>query len=463
MLNFENTKKNKLIRYTLSYISGYIYTYSLAPFSLWILAIVSPLLLLTIFNSHRNNYLAISYWYGAGYFTAGGWIWHSLMNHTPCDYIWSTIITALFTLVLALSFLPLGFAQKIMAKKTMALTSITFPLAWLLCEILRTYSSFAYPWLMIGYSQTNSPLISLLPYVGPYLFSFILIFIPSAVWGIFNTQEKHIKAVLYLLLISIGASTMTSYEAPTLGKKLTLTVIQSNIAPEDKWQANQLATIIKMYTSIIEQHNHTSSLFLLPETAIPVVPPSLQHEFNKIKNALALTNSAAILGTFDYSPASKEIYNSAITIGNATGKLYKTKLVAFGEVTPQIPGLSFIAKKLELPMPTLAAGASQQTLLKFQDHKIATFICYEIAFPAEVIARSKGAELLVVLSDNAWFGNSSASYQHRQIAQFYAKYLQKPIIFVNNSGLSSVIDSSGSIMESLALGDRDAFTYNLRY
>jgi apolipoprotein N-acyltransferase len=465
MIESEKTKKNKFICYIFAYISGYIYTYSLAPFSFWILAIISPLLLLTIFSIYRNKFLFIAYCYGAGYFAAGGWIWHSIMDHTPCGYIWSTIITVIFTLILAISFLPLGFIQKIVAKRHMALSCITFPLAWLLCEALRTYSSFAYPWLMIGYSQTNSPIISLLPYVGPYLFSFIIVLISSLVWGLFNIQEKYIKAILAVLIIGIAslAMLMTNNYIWSKNKKLTMTVIQGNIAPEDKWQENQLATIINMYKDIIEQHNNTNSLFLLPETAIPFVPKALNHNFEELTNTLTRSNSAAIIGTFDYNQASKSIYNAAITLGKATGKLQKTKLVAFGEVTPAIPGLNFIIKKLSLPMLTLAAGPSQQQLLEFNNHKIAVFICYEIAFPAEVIARSQGADILVVLSDNAWFGNSSASYQHRQIAQFYAHYLQKPIIYVNNNGLSSVINSSGDVLKSLGLGKRDFFTYELSY
>lgn len=453
-----------ILSYISAYLAGYIYTYSLAPFSIYPLAIISPLLLLAVFSYHRNNHLAISYCYGAGYFAAGGWVWYSLMYHTPCGHITSSIITVLFTLVLAISFLPIGFVQKRIAKKHPAVTLFAFPLIWLICEILRTFTSFAYPWLMIGYSQTNSPLIKLLPYLGPYLFSFTLILISSSIWGLFTIKEKTLKALPALLLLIISFCTLSAaLPPPKANKELSIAVIQGNIAPENKWQPSELKNIFNMYTSAIKQHSSKNTLFLLPETAIPIIPASLMYDFNELQSALNRTDSAAILGTFDYDPKTKEIYNSAITIGEATGKLHKRKLVAFGETRPQIPGLDFIIKKLELPMATLSQGAISQKLLEFKGHKIAVFICYEIAFPAEVIARSKGAEIIIVLSDNAWFGGSSASYQHRQISQFYAEYLQKPVVFVNNNGLSAVIDSSGDILKSLALESPGSFSYQLKY
>ncbi len=458
-------KQNKFTCYIFAYISGYIYTYSLAPFSIWVLAIISPLLLLITFSRYRNKYLSLSYCYGAGYFAAGSWIWHSLMDHSSCGYIWSSIITLMFTLVLAITFLPIGFMHKIIADKNKILTCIVFPLAWLLCEILRGYSSFAYPWLMIGYSQTSSPLISLLPYLGPYLFSVLIISISSLIWGLFSIKKRYIKTLFALCLLTLAGITMlaANQHVESQNKKLSLTIIQGNIVPEDKWEARQLANIIKLYKTIMNQYNNTNNLFFLPETAIPVVPKSSQHDFSAIESHLNSSKSGAIIGTFDYNIASKAIYNAAITLGKASGKLYKTKLVAFGEIIPDIPGLKFIIEKLALPMVTLAAGAREQKLVEFNNHKIAIFICYEIAFPAEVIARSKGADIIVVLSDNAWFGSSSSSYQHRQIAQFYAHYLQKPIVYVNNNGLSAVINSSGDILKSLELQKREAFSYELSY
>ena len=219
--------------------------------------------------------------------------------------------------------------------------------------------------------------------------------------------------------------------------------------------------MITTYEKIILENLHPHSLVILPETAIPLVPESAQQAFENIDITLKRNDATAIIGTL--SKSGNDTFNSAVSIGKDYSVTRKNRLVAFGESTPNIPFLKSIGSNFGFPMSDLKENKVANKPLNFNNNKVAIFICFEIGFPNEVSERASDADILVVMSDNIWFGNSNASYQHRQISQFYAIMYAKPVLFVNNSGLSSVISANGEILQEIPDHKKAIIDYNLKF
>ena len=131
-------------------------------------------------------------------------------------------------------------------------------------------------------------------------------------------------------------------------------------------------------------------------------------------------------------------------IGNTNKSLWR--LVS----TPQITGFyNKYINGLISPNQSLQPGPQDNHTISFQNINLTALICYEIAFPHFVEKRAEHADILVVTSDDLWFGYSNAMHQHQQIAAFYAHALHKPTLFVNNNGATAVISANGDIVQTL--------------
>ncbi|MBT4884772.1 MAG: apolipoprotein N-acyltransferase [Legionellales bacterium] len=452
--------KDKLGFLLLSYLSGYIITFAFAPYNIWPLAVISPLLMLQMWHQYPNNKCLASCIYGMGYFTAGAWVFYSIYEHADVGFLVSVFVTILFISTLSLGFIIVYLIATKPPGNENLKKLIYFPIAWATAEYFRTLSSLAYPWLFLAYSQTSSPIMATVPIIGVYGTSMLLVFIAGASFLFIKTREKQHLLLLSLSFLFILYANITQ-NSTTAGKNINTLLIQNNTSEKEKWQENKLQKLILTYQQIINKNIHNNTLIVLPETAIPYIPITTKADYNNILTTIKANKSAAIIGSL--TSEHNKIYNSAIGVGQLQGIIKKHRLVAFGETTPDIPMLTEIASALNFPMSNLSRSDDKTDLMSFQNKKIATFICYEIAFPDEVIARAKNADLIVVISDNIWFGSSSASSQHRQITQFYASMLHKPALFVNNSGLTSVINSKGEIIEELPQLKQGVIDYNLSF
>lgn len=444
----------------MSYLAGYLMNYAFAPYAWWPLAILSPILLLLLWDHFATQRFWITLTYGMGYFTAGAWIFFSLYEHAQVSLPLSILATGLFVCGCGVSFLFVYLGTHKLPGPQSVKVMCYFPLSWALMEYSRTLSSLAYPWLLLPYSQTAGPFMLLSPWLGVYGMSIMLTLIAGCIYLTIVRKKG------YFLLPVLGISLLVAYahyhhSVPLKHKKIKTLVIQPLTPETEKWHAQGVSSLIARYDNLLQKHLQPESLVIFPESAIPYIPPNAQADFQHMVEQLYQQQSGAIIGSFDRTPHGT--YNSAIGLGAAHGSMHKHRLVAFGETTPQIPLLHGLASHFSFPMSTLQAAESTPESLDFSGKKLATFICYEIAFPEEVTTRAAEADIIIVISDNIWFGTSNASYQHRQIAQFYAKMLQKPTLFVNNSGLSAVIDAQGNIVRTLTNQSAGLMGYQLDF
>ena len=444
----------------MSYLAGYLITYAFAPYAWWPLAILSPILLLGLWNTFPLHRLWVTLFYGLGYFTAGAWIFFSLYEHAHVSFLLSSLATCLFVSGCGVSFLFVYWGTHKLPGPESVKVMVYFPLSWVLMEYSRTLSSLAYPWLLLPYSQTAGPFMMLSPWLGVYGMSAMLTLIAGCSYlAIIRRQSRFLLPVLTISLLLAYAS--AHHTIPIQHKHIQTLVVQPLTQETEKWHAQSVSTLIARYDQLLKQHMQDHSLVIFPESAIPYIPPSAETDFQDILDQLHHHQAGAIIGSFDRTPHAT--YNSAIGLGAVHGHIHKHRLVAFGETTPDIPFLHSLATYFAFPMSTLQPAESEPPKLDFAGKKLATFICYEIAFPEEVISRAEGADIIIVISDNIWFGTSNASYQHRQIAQFYANMLKKPTFFVNNSGLSAIINAKGEIVQTLTNQRAGLINYQLDF
>lgn len=452
---------SKLHYFLCSFIAGALITFAFAPYNIWPLSILVPALLLFLWDKFPERKMLSSFIFGTGYFSAGSWIFYSLKDHSDLSFAICISATILFLCALALSFLLVHIVvNKIPGNKILKYL-IYYPFGWFLAEYFRTKSQLAYPWLFLAYSQTTSPIINLSHLLGVFGTSSIVVLLAACCYLTIRDRSKF----CLILLIALTA-TITYFSAikhnQSNNKEINTVLIQGNVSEQDKWDKAKLSNLIQNYENMILSNMHRNYVFILPETAIPKVPYEATNILQKLKSELISNNSSLMLGTFTIDQE-QNIHNSIVSMGLVNAVNSKRRLVAFGETTPDIPGLTELANTFDFPMSNIKPSKEPNHNINIQGLKLATFICYEIAFPEEVNTRAQDADVLVVISDNIWFGSSNASFQHRQIGRFYAIMLGKPMLFVNNSGVSSIINANGDIVKELPNNAKGIIDYKLTF
>ena len=193
--------------------------------------------------------------------------------------------------------------------------------------------------------------------------------------------------------------------------------------------------------------NTINQTIIFPETAIPLIYDKDKKFYNSI---ISLNNSTIITGIFHKKLNQNKIYNSMLVLNKDEQIYNKRHLVPFGEYTPFKTFFSYIAKKLNIPMSDLSHGDLNQNPFLVDNITMHPLICYEIAYPS-LINMTNNYSVIINISNDAWFGNTFAPYQHLQIAQVRALETAHPVIRAANTGISAIIDKNGLIIENISL------------
>lgn len=455
-------------------------TLSLAPFNLWPLSIISVIGLLyclhSQFSIRHSLYKAFGYATGM-YGTGVTWIFVSVNDHSSAPTIVALLTTFGFITLLSLIFtLQISIYARYYKAKKFGLW-LGFPALWIAFEWIRSWFLTGFPWLYVGYAHINSPLSGYAPLGGVYFLSFISI-LTSIIF--FRALALDIK-YKYLCFSNIFIIWMAGYflfhvEWTTLSSKrpLVAAAIQGNIPLELKWQPDHAIPSIRTYEKMTSQIL-PADIILWPETAIPLFQNQAAEHLRHLNEQGSNDYSTIITGIPFWIKDDRNIeargkyHNSIIALGLGKGVYHKQKLVPFGEYIP----FEHLIRKIDLfdfPMSGFQPGASNQTLLQsaynFNDqintYSIAPFICYEIMFPELVSHMAKQANIIVTVSNDAWFGRSIGPDQHLQMAQMRALENGKSIIRATNTGTSAIIDQKGRILTQSDLFQAQSITSNIQ-
>lgn len=331
------------------------------------------------------------------------------------------------------------------------------PLAWITAEIL--YPSL-FPW-MYGHTQLSfAPLAQAADLGGVPLISFVMWWSASALTFAPRTENSlsaRLPALLMLSILVAYGSFALSRSDITSAPKFSAVLVQANISTEDKRDMTMVVTNEARYRELSAPHADTPSLIVWPET---VIQRWIQEDDQTAIGELPrLAPQATLLtGALSYNKE-RESFNSAFVVpprGEIPLPYHKQILMPFGEYVPFVEQLPWLTR-FTGPIGGFARGKDVNVFpvhLKENDKPltVAPLICYEDIVPSLARdATNKGAEVLVNITNDAWFGNSAAPFQHHLIAAFRAIENRRPLIRSTNTGFTAYVDPFGRTVASLPL------------
>lgn len=460
-----------------AFIAGASTALSFAPYELWP---VYPLALaFGLWLSPKKPKDAFKFWlsFGFGAFSFGiSWVHVSMSTYGGIPLIASMGLMAILALYLALYPAITGaLLQKITPDTGIWRNIILFPALWTLTEWLRGRIMTGFPWLWAGYSQTDGPLRALASVIGTLGISFIIALFAGALVLCFQKRYKPLAICIPVIAISVYLTLAFPSIRPS-NKEVKVALVQGDIPQSMKWQPESLWPTLDKYMDL-SRPVFNNSIVIWPEAAIPA-PEQMVTSFidnaNKVAN---LNNSALITGII--RSKNNNFYNSLIVLGkqnalsnqasystlltNDSVKLpnvfNKHHLLPIGEFVPFENILRPIAPLFNLPQSSFARGDYLQDNLEALGYKIEPAICYEIAFPEQVRANTHAdTDMLLTVSNDAWFGASNGPLQHMEIARMRAVEMGRPLLRATNNGVTAVVDSAGNIRKKLPQFKADVLT-----
>ncbi|MCS7281107.1 MAG: apolipoprotein N-acyltransferase [Desulfobacterota bacterium] len=341
------------------------------------------------------------------------------------------------------------------------------PFFWTLLEYLRTYMLTGFPWSLLAYSQYNFlPFIQICSFAGPYYVSYVIVSINCLLFLLLTRNLKS-KAefffsvfVTMLVVVTIFYGLIRLISDEEMKSTKIVSVIQASIRQDVKWTDEYKLETLKKHISITLGVPQESNLIVWPETALPFTLEEgglMVDEFSKFVRIL---NVPLLVGALSRDET-KKLYNSAFlfdSYGKVIGIYRKVHLVPFGEYTPLIEYFPFL-EKISVAGEDFSPGKSHEPLLLPGFGRIGVLICYEGIFPQ--ISRKtviEGAEILINLTNDAWYDRSSAPYQHFAFYIFRAIETDRFVVRSANTGISAVIDPKGRVISKTSLFTEEILT-----
>ncbi|ASG68262.1 apolipoprotein N-acyltransferase [Francisella halioticida] len=451
--------KNNIFKAIVTVLSGALLTLAFAPFRIDILAIVSLVIFFHILSRSKKNRSAFftSALFGFGFFgTSVSWVYISIHLFTQSV---AAGLAAAIALVILLSFLhiiPFGTFSYILTRKANNFTKILiYPALWTLFEIVKANLLWGgFPWVSLGYSQTESPLVWFANIGGVYLVSYIIVFIACLItFCICNRSntKKIISSIVIICILYVCGFIIQHNQPPVKTDQLQkVDLVQGDFIQGFKWDRDNFVKMEKYYENVAKKHKN--ALIILSENAIPSYRQYLSPYFNMLAKIANKNNSALLIGSLsiEQSNNSSKVYNSSIIIGKGHGVYNKHHLVPFGEYFP----IKFFGYVDSAGLSNFNAGHKVQPIMNAFGYPLANFICYEVGYPEQVRDQLQGAKLISVISDDSWFGDSIARDQQLQISQVRAIENAKFVLTTTSNGITSVISTNGKIEKELPKNTR---------
>ena len=442
------TKLSPYVKHGASLLLGLVLVFAFAPFNLWPLALLVPAGLLWLNRDESSlSRLFVSGWiFGCGYFGFGlYWIYNSLHVFGMAPPLVAGGITALLAVYLALApgivLLAWGYVKRRIGERSIWL----LPLLWFALEWFKGWFLTGMPWLSLGYSQNASPLSGFAPLVGVYGIGAMCMLMSVAL--VAGLRERRYPVLSLILLVPLTGWLLQQIEwTEPHGQPLRVTMVQGNIPQEIKWRRDQRQNIFNTYWRETGKF-WDSDLVIWPETALPGQSRDIESFLLAPMQAAAVQKDTSIISGLVYAGEGEdEFYNSVIQLGQERGLYHKRHLVVFGEYYPMRWLLDFFSGLISIPYSDLTPGPDEQELMIVDGLKLGVSICFEDVFSREIMLALPQANLLVNLSNDAWFGNSTAPHQHMQIAQMRSLETGRIMMRATNTGISAFIDHRGELM-----------------
>jgi len=378
-------------------------------------------------------------------------------------------IAVMAALCLAVALFPLlfGWATARLVATFGAAGLLGAPFVWVATELLRVHTFFEFPWCLLGYSQhAFLPVIQVASVTAVYGVSFILAASSSLLaYAILETRPRRRSAALAGLVVVVAATWgagawAMSRPLPETGR-IVVGLVQGGIRQEDKWVPENAVDNVDGHLELTaEAARRGAKLVVWPESAVPFLYDRDAGLAALLQQTVRSERIFLFFGNDDLDLATGRIYVGAKLLspeGHLAARYRKIHLVPFGEYVPLQRVFTFggrFAAKLVQEVSDFSPGTEATTAV-VDGHRIGGYICYEAIFPGLVRRfAAAGAELLVNITNDAWYGTTSAPYQHLAMAAFRAVENRRYMVRAANTGITAVVDPWGRVLEPTRLFDR---------
>src|SRR3984885_1076689 len=432
------------------------------------------------------SYLCGFLWYCGNCY----WVRDTMMRYGDMPPMAPTLLLIGFSLVLGLYFGLFGLSVMLVRRATGStrLALLAAPILWTALELAAARIT-SVPWDQLGYSQVDNELVNqLAPWAGVYGISFVLVavnaFIAAAL-VLRGRKERFTSGAVGMLLL-VGGWAGIFLSGPTANANATAVLIQPNldVGSEDAWPGaewqphmDQFAHLAeeqcKTYIAGIPQTGAASGEIVCPPypthpelVAWPESPAPFAEQDPRFQQGIAsiarTVQAPLVVGSvgMDFSPQDQawHDYNSSLIVGAdgaRIGRYDKIHLVPFGEYIP-FKDFLFFARKLTGRVAEFTRG-DERKVFHLGGHRYGVFICYEAVFADEVRQFARlGAEVLVNISDDGWYGDTSAPWQHLNMARMRAIENRRWLLRDTNNGITAAVDPYGRVRQSIPRHRADA-------
>ncbi len=452
----------------LSILSGVLVSLSFPTPDLWPLAWISLVpLFISLKGKSKRSPFTLGLLTGFFYFLITvSWVVNSMYNYGKVPLPISYLIMLMLVLYLALYVGLFSFLRGLFVSSGQTIVIVS-PLIWTALEFIRAHIFTGFPWVLFGYSQYRFlPIIQISDVTSVYGVSFLILMVNEAVaWVIMTIMERrrirvslkgawpvYLAGSLFILVLFYGYHRLGE-DIGKAGKKLKVALLQGNIEQDKKWDERYRLETIEIYKRLTRDAvDSGAGIIIWPESATPFFFLR-EGVYREELRRLTLDKHVYLLfGSPDIRERNKkiELLNSAFLLspeGTLASRYDKIHLVPFGEYVPMSKILFFI-DKMVVGIGDFVPG-DKYTVMEAGDGKLGVVICFEVIFP-DLVRRfvSNGAEFMTTITNDAWFGASSAPYQHFSMVVFRSVENRVPFVRAANTGISGSIDAYGRIRKS---------------
>lgn len=436
---------------------GLATAFAFAPYHIYPLAVLTPAGLLALIQSRSAREAKwLGFCYGLGCFGAGvSWVYISIHTYGGAPVALAALITAAMVSFLSLyPMLACYLTNRYFDQAGDAKNIFAFPAIWVGCEFLRSFMFSGFPWLLVGYSQTASPLKGYAPIVGIYGVSLMVVMSSGLLVCAHQAYKKHAYRTLYFRMLAVATIWMAGAMLSLIpwtnpeGQPLNVSLVQGDIPQSLKWNPDHIQLSFDRYRDLTKPLWGKADIIVWPEAAIPMTLQSAAKFIEDMDERATQSGSNLVLGIPVENDHGGGYYNTIVTLG-ATKQIYqKRHLVPFGEYVPFQHVASRIFDFMHVPLPDMREGMPRQNPIYLHGIKVTPSICFEIAYAELNNMRDPSVGMLLTVTNDAWFGHSAAQAQHLQIAMMRALELRRPVIFASNNGISAIIDANGQVMNA---------------
>jgi apolipoprotein N-acyltransferase len=348
------------------------------------------------------------------------------------------------------------------------------PAAWVTGEFLRGTLLSGFPWVPIGNSQVETLAVAqLASVVGLYGVSLLVAFVNAAIaYALLAAPRARMLTLAGTVVVLAGIAGWGTWRVADgsltrAGTPIRVGLIQGNVEQRDKWDPSQARRIFTTYIAMTRDAVRRGAQYVIwPESSTPFFFEEDAAGGQAIRDLAAEVGVPLQFGSdqIERGPM-PHLYNAAFVVApdRRTAAVYrKIQLVPFGEFIPLQQQLSFLSP-LVGGFASFAAG-TEVVMLPVNGHKVSTAICYEVIFPhlaREAVA--SGSELLTTITNDAWYGQTSAPYQHFALASMRAIEQGRYLVRAANTGISGAVDPYGRVVEKSAIFEQTGLVVDVRF